>query len=204
MSVLLIHSHFGSLAGAYAEAAAEGRLRVVRECDLGTADFEGASGLLTTTHLDQIGFLNHVAVVSALLARGGRWFFNGHMLRRLLPGLDLYVPLERPKRADLTLTRLNEHPIFAGIEQKRLEENNGVAGFYGRGHNPLPAGGVAVNGIGPDRLPIDWEWAPPGGGRIFSHAGNDIGGPDDADGSRGTAGVPLRRIIAWCAGETGR
>lgn len=201
MSVLLIHSHYGSTPGPYVGAMTEGRLRVVREMDLADVDFEGVSGLLTTTHLDQIGFMRHAPAVIALLDRGGRWFFNGHMLRVFVPGLGIYVPLDKPiRRPDFALSRLNDHAIFSGIEQKSLEENKGVAGFYGRGHNPLPEGGRAVNGIGPSLYPIDWEWQRPAGGRIFSHAGNDLVG---MGGDSGNGAVLTERIIAWCAGEIG-
>ena len=195
MSVLFIHSHFGSAPMGY---AADERITVIREAELTDSHIDVARGIITTTHLDQIGWLKHMPVVMRLLDRGGSWFFNGHMLRRFLPGLDLFRPLEQPKRADLAMERLTEHPIFAGIEQKSLEENKGVAGFYGRGHNPLPAGGVAVNGIGPGRLPIDWEWRRPEGGRVFSHAGNDLGG---MGGEAGHGALLTSRIIAWANGE---
>jgi hypothetical protein len=195
MSVLFIHSHFGPAPAGY---AGDERITVIRETELTEGHFAVARGIITTTHLDQVGWLNHMPAVMLLLDRGGSWFFNGHVLRRFLPGLDLYRPLEKPKRADFAMARLTEHPIFAGIEQKSLEENRGVAGFYGRGHNPLPAGGVAVNGIGPDRLPIDWEWERPEGGRVFSHAGNDLGGPG---GESGRAALLTGRVIAWANGE---
>lgn len=198
MSVLLIHSHFGAVAPGYAEAAREGRVAIVRERDLGPADFARASGLITTTHLDQIGLLAHGESLTALLDRGGRWFFNGHMLRSFVAGLGRYVPIEAPRRPDYKLTRLYEHPIFAGIEQSELEENKGVAGFYGRGHNPLPEGARAVNGIGPALLPVDWVWARPAGGHIFSHAGNDLSG---MIGDHGHGTVLTQRIIAWCEGR---
>lgn len=72
-----------------------------------------------------------------------------------------------------------------------------MAGFYGRGCNPLPEGGIAVNGLGPAKVPVDWVWARPTGGRIFSHAGNDLG-------SMGLewnlAGELTRRIIDWVRG----
>ena len=29
--------------------------------------------------------------------------------------------------------------------------------------------------LGPAKVPVDWVWARPAGGRIFSHAGNDLG-----------------------------
>lgn len=200
MSVLLIHSHYGEPPSGYAEAASAGRITIVRERDLTSADLDAATGLITTTHLDQIGFLHHGDALKAMLARDGRWFFNGHILREFVHGLRRYVPLDQPKRADYALTRLHEHPIFVGIDQHALETNRGVAGFYGRGHNPLPPGAVAVNGIGPYLLPIDWDWPLPSGGRMFSHAGNDLGG---MGGESGDGAVLTQRIIAWCAGEIG-
>lgn len=195
MTVLLIHSHYGEAPLGY---AADPGVLVVRERDLTAAHFAAATGLLTTTHLDQIGLLQHRHALQALLDRGGRWFFNGHILREIVDGLARYVPLHQPRRADLTMTRVFAHPIFAGIEQRSLEENKGVAGSYGRGHNPLPDGAQAVNGIGPDLLPIDWDWALPGGGRMFSHAGNDLGG---MGGDSGDGALLTQRIIAWCRGE---
>ena len=195
MSVLFIHSHFGPAPAGY---AGDERVTVIRETELTQGHIAVARGIITTTHLDQIGWVTHMPAVTRLLETGGNWFFNGHVLRRFLPGLDLYQPLQKPKRADFVMVRLNEHPIFAGIEQKSLEENKGVAGFYGRGHNPLPAGGVAVNGIGPNRLPIDWEWRRPEGGRVFSHAGNDLGG---MGGEAGHGALLTSRIIAWANGE---
>ena len=72
------------------------------------------------------------------------------------------------------------------------------AGPLRGGHNPLPAGGVAVNGIGPNRLPIDWEWRRTEGARVFSHAGNDLGG---MGGEAGHGALLTSRIIAWANGE---
>lgn len=198
MTILFIHSHYGKPSPAYVAAADEGRLVIVRERDLTPADFAAATGLLTTTHLDQLGFMSFRQAVADLLARGGRWFFNGHIMRPFIEGLGIYVPLVKPKRADLSMVRLSDHPIFAGIDQSGLEENRGVAGFYGRGHNPLPAGATAVNGIGPERVAIDWDWAVPGGGRMFSHAGNDLGGMGAASGQDR---LLVERMMSWTEGK---
>ncbi len=200
MTVLLIQSHFGPVPAAYGAAAAEGRLICRRERDLGTADTAEASGLITTTHLDQIGFTTHAEGLRAMLDCGGRWVFNGHMLRCFLDGLGRFVPLVCRRRADYALTRLATHPIFEGIEPRRLEENRGVAGFYGRGHNAMPPVGRGITGLGPERLPVDWEWRRPAGGLIFSHAGNDLGGV----GEDGLGRLLAERVVGWCAGGSGR
>lgn len=198
--ILLIHSHFGPPPDFFQYAVDRDAGVVVRERDLTPAMFEDTPGFITTSHLDQVGFLAWSGAVRALLARGGRWFFNGHILREFVPGLRPFVPIVRARRADLVLTRLAEHPIFDGIDQTDFEENNGVAGFYGRGHNPLPAGAVAINGVGPQRFPLDWEWTLPGGGKMFSHAGNDIGG---MSGPNKTHALVTPRIVAWTLGELG-
>jgi len=198
MSVLLVNAHSGVAEALFDRPEAEGQLRRVRQRDLTAAHFAEASGLITTMYLDQVGFLQHAASLQALLGRGGRWIFSGHMLRPPIPSLGIYVPLPDPRRVDFALTRLYEHPIFAGIDQKALEVNRGVAGFYGRGHNPMPHGATAINGLGPQHLPIDWDWARPDGGHIFSHAGNDFwGNGDDAILHQ----VLADRAVAWAAGE---
>ena len=200
MSVLMIHSSFGSAPQRYAELADQGRIRIVRDRDLTSGHFDTASGLITGIHLDQDGLFARREALQAFLGRGGRLFFNGHVMRPFVAGLPLYVPLDRPNRASYALTRIGDHPIFSGIELRSLEENRGVAGFYGRGHNPMPEGARAINGLGPSLLPIDWEWAPPGGGKMFCHAGNDIGGMSR---DSGHADLLIERVVAWCAGELG-
>lgn len=198
MSVLFVQSHAGSAGAPFERAAAAGEIALVRERELTKAHFAAASGLVTTIHLDQIGLLDHAADIRSLLDRGGRWVFNGHILRPFLPGLAVYMPLLEPRRDDFVLTRLAEHPVFAGIDQQKLARNRGVAGFYGRGHNPMPAGGTAINGIGPGHLPIDWEWAPPTGGRLLVHAGNEFWGCGDDPGLKQEL---ARRAIAWAGGR---
>jgi hypothetical protein len=197
--ILLIHSHYGEPSSLFRAAAAEGVGTIVRERELTREHFDGAVGLITTTHLDQVGFLEWSDAAQALLKRGGRWFYNGHILRELIPGLGIYRPIVGARRADLVLTRLSDHPLFDGIDQKGFEENKGVAGFYGRGHNPLPDGARAINGIGPENRPVDWVWDVPGGGEMFSHAGNDLGA--GMSGINPTHDVIAPRIIAWTLGE---
>lgn len=197
-ALLLVHSHYGNPPDLFGLAMERGDAVIVREKDLAPAHFETARGLITTSHVDQLNFLALRPHVEAFLSRGGNWFFNGHFLRELVSGIGIYQPTIRAQRADLVLTRVNEHPIFDGVDQPSFEENKGVAGFYGRGHNPLPQGALVVNGIGPDKLPIDWEWRLPTGGRIFSHAGNDIGG---MGGPNPSHKLVAPRIIAWTMGE---
>jgi hypothetical protein len=172
MRVIYVFSGYGSPPDPVAAHAA---VRVVPQAELGAADLEGAAGLVTGNLLDQNAMLELSPAVEAFLDAGGRWFFNGHMVRPLIAGLEPYQPMQAPKRPDFDQTRLAPHPILDGIEIDKLETNKGVAGFYGRGANPMPEGAVAVTGLRGGTVPVDWLWCRPGGGRVFSHAGNDLG-----------------------------
>ncbi|WP_349369119.1 hypothetical protein [Salinarimonas sp.] len=179
-------------------AEAAGRLTVLAETELTRAALFAHRGLVTGMQIDQDRALGWAADLRDWLAAGGRWLYNGHMMRPLLAGAAPFVPLERPGRADFVLTRLADHPILAGIDLDKLEANRGVAGFYGRGHNPMPEGAVAVTGLGPARIPVDWH-CEIGDGAVFSHAGNDIWA---AGLEHGLGPVIAERCIAWAGGET--
>lgn len=179
-----------------------GRLRLVRQIDLKASDLNAANGLIATIYLDQIDFAARESMVKTFLAGGGRIVLNGHIVRPFIEGMKPFVPLASQRRSDLTLKRLAPHPVFAGILAKAHQTQRGVAGFYGRGHNPPLPGATLVTGIGPDRLPVDWEWLAPGGGVLFVHAGNDIWGTaDDA----GIDALIAERIVDWAlAGRSAR
>jgi hypothetical protein len=183
MSVLLIVSHHAetgynpadpnSQRGNFAAAIEAGRVRPVWDWELTRDDFWSASGVITTQHLDQIAMLDWRAELLDLLARGGRIIFNGHVLRPLLPGLKPFICCGAGRREDLALTPLADHPVFDGVDRHVFQTVKGVAGFYGRGHNPPPPDAVALTGIGATCAPVDWCWKLPEGGAVLCHAGND-------------------------------
>lgn len=191
---LYIESDDGPLPAQLAPHVEAGRLCVVRQVDLRPSDFDAACGLIATTYLDQIDFDARRSAIAAFLARGGRVVFNGHVLRPFIDGMRPFVPLARQRRSDLALERLASHPIFAGISAQAHAAQKGVAGFYGRGHNPPLAGATLVTGIGPDKLPVDWEWLLPGGGGLFVHSGNDIWAVSD---DAGVNALVAERMVAW-------
>lgn len=196
MSTIYVKSAYGKASPGIVEAA-RGEAVIVEQSDL-TAEMLGAhDGLITGQQLDQDAMLALKPALEAFLDRGGRWFFNGHMVRPLVDGMAQYRPIAEPKRADFDLAAINAHPIYDGIDLTKLETNKGVAGFYGRGCNPLPEGAVAVNGLGAARVPVDWVWARSKGGRIFSHSGNDLAGMGL---EWGLAPELSARILAWANG----
>jgi hypothetical protein len=193
-SAIYIHSEDGPSPAPLAPALALGHLRVRRQIDLTAADIRDAAGLITTAALDQVDFAARRPLLEEFLARGGRIVFNGHLLRPFADGLQPYIPLPSQRRADLELERLAPHPVFAGISVAMQQTQRGVAGFYGRGHNPPPAGAQALTGIGPEHRPVDWEWLLPSGGGLFVHAGNDIWGTTD---DPLVDALIAERLVAW-------
>nr|WP_299503024.1 hypothetical protein [uncultured Rhizobium sp.] len=197
MTTIYLKSSFDEPSDSVKEAAARGEVTIVAQAELTADILRTHKGLVTDNQLDQNAMLAMKDAIAAFLDAGGRWFFNGHFVRSLVDGVAQYRPIADPKRADFDLFPINPHPLLEGIDLKMLETNKGVAGFYGRGCNPLPKGAVAINGLGAANVPVDWVWARPKGGRIFSHAGNDLG-------SMGLewklAPELTRRIIAWTNG----
>lgn len=190
---LLIRSHHGGLPRAIADLATDGRLVVIAEWDVTPDILHAAGGVITTMHLDQIRAETWRADVDALLDRGGRIFLNGHVARSFISGLKPFV-LSGRGPADLVQTVLADHPVFDGVDRGAFQRRRGVAGFYGRGHNPMPEGATALTGVGRDRAPLDWVWQRSAGGAVFSHAGNDLWGntEDDAVTER-----LVRNVVGW-------
>lgn len=198
MSLLCIQSHFGDLPLLFRQARLRDDVVIIQQPDLTSDDLQQARGLITTMHLDQLGMGEFGADLTAFLDRGGRWFFNGHLMRPLVYGLASFVPRTQPGKAGLALSVLSPHPVFEGVAREKLGARKGVAGFYGRGHNPMPAGARAVTGVGAEKLPLDWVWDCPNGGAIFSHAGNDLTGVAEEESvSRQLA----ENIISWTMKE---
>lgn len=177
------------------EMQSQGLVHPVRQDRLTPEIIASASGLIATASVDQVDLLEKRDAIAKLLDMGGRMVINGHVMRPFVEELKSFVPLLSPHRQSFVLTRLADHPVFEGIPADALETNRGVAGFYGRGHNPPPAGATVITGIGPDRLPVDWTWRRPAGGALFVHSGNDLWGVgDDPKIKR----LVAERLVGWC------
>src|SRR6185503_12946928 len=143
---IYIMSHHGGLPPLFAPFAASGHLQGVWEWDLDAATIISASGLLLTMHLDQTLAMTWRDNLETMLRSGGRILINGHVARPFISGLAPFVLCGR-KREHFKLTVLGEHAVFEGVDRRALETRRGVAGFYGRGHNPPPEGARPLTGI---------------------------------------------------------
>jgi hypothetical protein len=196
--VLFIQSDDGPPPSAIERLVAKDLLTVKQQVELADGDLLNARGLITTTYLDQIDFLERRDPVRRFLERGGRIVFNGHIVRPFIDGMLPFVPLASRRRIDLELVRLAPHPVFADVPIATHQAQMGVSGFYGRGHNPPLAGAIHLTGIGPERLPVDWEWLLPQGGGLFVHAGNDLWHVSD---DQAVNDLMAERLVAWAKDE---
>lgn len=100
---------------------------------------DGYAALVIPAMVDQEHLATHAGVIRRYLDGGGVVVFGGHIHRDWLPGASPFVPLEsRPRNYEVAW--LAEHPIFAGVDPSDLTYRRGVAGFFARGHHPLPDG----------------------------------------------------------------
>lgn len=143
--------------------------------DLEYVALEHFAGLLISTHADQRFLQTMRGKLERFLQGGGTLVFCGHLAYPFLPELTPFVPLTVRSHEDYRVWRVSEHSIFAGVDTKDLTFRKGVAGFYGRGHNPPPPGARVLQCLSsPDGPPVDYVYYRAGGGRVLVHAGNDI------------------------------
>ncbi|WP_405166077.1 hypothetical protein OG203_13950 [Nocardia sp. NBC_01499] len=176
--------------------------------DLPATDITTVTGLYLAADIDQEFLFEHREWLGRFVFEGGRVVVNGHVQRVFLDGLTRWRKLDFRKPADLVVTRVSEHPVFAGIDPRvllystgtpgRLSleelERIGVAGFYGRGYYlDLPDGAQVIHTIGPTACPIDYVY-PLGAGQVLVHGGNDL--LQFASDDRGTSFL-TGQVLSW-------
>lgn len=173
-STLLVSPPGGELRPVLDRLAAEGRLTIIDVYDLEQVPLTCYKGVLISQHADQRHLQRLQPKLEAFLGQGGILVFCGHVAHPFLPELTPFVPLKNYKLADLQIQRAASHPIWDGVTDYDLTFRKGVAGFHGRGYNPPPPGALIINTLGPQRLPLDWEYRRPGGGTLVVHSGNNL------------------------------
>jgi len=159
----------------FANPALRHRLHAMDVYDLAHAPLLNYAGLLIPTHADQ-RFLSTIQhTLRQFLSAGKSIVFCGQLVYPFLPDIDRFIPLTSRSIDDYRLYRVSEHPVFANVDTDHLTFRKGVAGFYGRGHMPPPAGSHIIHRLGgASGAPVDYVVEPPGGGRMLIHAGNDL------------------------------
>ncbi len=140
-----------------------------------SAELDAYAGLLIPIHADQRFLMTMQDRLIQFLQAGGTLVFCGHVVYPFLPELTAFIPMQVNSVEDYRVWRVNEHPIFAGVATDDLTFRKGVAGFYGRGHNPPPPGAQIIHRLGSaDGIPADYVYQRSGGGRVFIHGGNNL------------------------------
>ncbi|MBP2371042.1 hypothetical protein [Pseudonocardia parietis] len=160
--------------------------------DLGRYRLIAVSGTVDQEHL-----LRNRHIIREYLDGGGVLLFNGQLHRDWLPGASSFVPLERPSLAAYRVTWLADHPVFAGIEPDDLTFRRGVAGFFARGHHPVPDGAEVLVRLGGGE-PATYVDRVSTRGTIVVHASGDLLGYDGADNTANRLGGQL---VDWARAE---
>ncbi|MGW0252067.1 hypothetical protein ACWDYH_36125 [Nocardia goodfellowii] len=176
--------------------------------DLPDADLATVTGIYLAADIDQEFLADHRKWLGRFVADGGRVVVNGHVQRVFVDGLTRWRKLDFRKPADLALTRVSEHPVWAGFDPRVFLYNTGtpgplpfeelerigVAGFYGRGYYlDLPDEARVIHTIGPTACPIDYVYSL-GAGQVLVHGGNDLLQFAGAD--RGTTAL-AGQLLSW-------
>lgn len=175
-----------------------GRFREIDVYDLFDSCTAEVTGVYLAGDVDQEFLADHRGDLDDLVRAGLRVVVNGHVQKPFLTGLTRWRRADYRGPADLALTRVDEHPVWEGVDPAALlystppghyrpEERSevGVAGFYGRGYYlDLPDGATVVHTLGRIDAPIDLVY-PLGSGAVLVHAGNDL--LSFASDERGTA-----------------
>jgi hypothetical protein len=108
--------------------------------DLTAVDLRRYAVLVVPPSVDQEFLARNRGVVRAFLDSGRVLIFGGHLHRDWLPGAEVFQPIPTPSLPAYRVARVADHPIFAGINTDDLTFRRGVAGFFARGHHPVPEG----------------------------------------------------------------
>ena len=160
--------------GAFAEIAAAKDRIVSRDLyALPEVQLEQFSSLLISMHSDQRFLAVQGDQIAAFVRNGGAVVANGHFAYPFLPGMTGFHTVEDCRLQDLTVVRVVDHPIWAGVSERDLTFRRGVAGFYARVWHDAPAGASVIHALGHGERPIDILYSI-GRGRILFHGGNDL------------------------------
>ncbi len=106
---------------------------------IGSIDLARYAAVIITPNVDQEHLNRQQRQLRDYLDRGGVVIFGGHLHREWLPGASAFIPLTNRSLDGYRVVEVADHPIFRGMGTE-LTFRRGVAGFFARGHHPIPAG----------------------------------------------------------------
>lgn len=179
----------------------ETRPRGTERMDLYTladTDLSRYAGLVVSATADQEHLTQHRGAIRDYLDAGGVVIFGGHLHRDWLPGAAPFVPLPTPSLRSYRVTEIADHPVFADVEADDLTFRRGVAGFFARGHHPVPDGAeVLVRLAGGE--PVTYVDRVSTGGTVLVQASCDL---LYAGGAGSTAQRLPDQLLDWVHAES--
>lgn len=166
---------------------------------LSDAMLESHSVLVISSNVDQIHLTRIRDVIRRFLDAGKVVIFNGHLDQDWLPGARHFEPVLPKTRSLYVVTDIADHPIFEGVDKEHVTERKGVAGFFARGHHPVPGGAeILVRLIGGQ--PVTYIDRVSTAGTILVHATGDLFGYAVGLDNNTAARIP-QQLAHWAASE---
>jgi hypothetical protein len=165
--------------------------------DFPNANLEPYIALIIQGSIDQELLLREKEKIRKFVDRGKVLIFGGHLFLPWLPGASSFIPKEISSHRDYEVNFHQAHPIFEGVDTNELSYRKGVAGFFARGHHPLPAGAEVLLTL-PDGEPTLYIDRVSTEGTLFVSSGNALLGYQDPAESTGQI---TKRLIEWIRNE---
>ncbi|MNZ98741.1 hypothetical protein D3C78_1180400 [compost metagenome] len=186
--------------GEIGESYDRGSFSLLDVYELPHADLSAYKCLVINGSVDQEFLLKHKGIIHRFLDSGKVLLYGGHLFRPWLPGGSDFIPRTIRGHRDYDITIVQADPLFEGVDPYDLTYNKGVAGFFARGHHPLPQGAEALLTLpgGEPTLYIDRSSTR---GTLMVSSGNILLGYQDESRSTGQIG---RRVVQWIYDEYAR
>jgi hypothetical protein len=162
--------------------------------DLPEYDLTGHKCLVIAGPIDQEFLYKEKEKIRLFLDQKKVLVFCGNLFRPWLPGGSMFVPKAIRKHSDYNVSIHQPHPIFEGVLPDDMTYNKGVAGFFARGHHPLPHGAEVLLTL-PGGEPITYIDRQSTQGTILVHSGGDLFGYYYPGKSTGRIAIQLVRWV---------
>ena len=173
---------------------------VIDQYDLGKVDLAGFRCLAINGFVDQEFLVTQKEKIRQFLDQKKIVIFCGNLFCDWLPGGSPFIPKQINSFADYTVSIAKSHPIFEGVLADDMTFNKGVAGFFARGHHPLPIGAEVLLTL-PNQEPITYIDRYSTKGTILVHVGNDLFG--NMNQNKSTDRIS-NQLIQWTKDEHAR
>lgn len=165
----------------------------------GETDLSPYKCLVITGFADQDYLVEKRDLIRRFADEGKVLVFCGNLVTDWLPGGQPFVPKEIRKFSDYNVRNVSDHPIFYGVKEEHMTLKRGVAGFFARGHHPLPQGAEVLLTL-EEGEPITYIDRNSTNGTILVHVGFDLFGYMQTD-EKNTAGRISAQLRDWVLGE---